>query len=344
MSLTLDGTNGITSSGGTNVLQADAVITSNLVDGAVTVPKIGATGSPDNTNFLRGDGEWATAGSPPGTLELLQEDIFTTSGTWTKATGYDADDTVMIFLVGGGGSGGAAFVTTNNGAASSGVPGGGVMYAMRYGDINGSVRFAVGAGGAAVTRSTAGAVDGNGGGITQILDSTGTVVLSNQGSAGVGGQASVSASEAAAYFASTTDFNYAYGFPNSDSAVPFSPQTRFLFTRQQGWWASSSDNVNFTATVAQLSPSIIQPGGAAARQGATNRTRYNTPPPAVITGGGAGSGTANADNATGIGCSGGGCVRQNVTAVSGAGAAGGLLVRYYRGRVSVFQAIGEGKV
>jgi hypothetical protein len=40
MSLTLDGTSGITSSGGTNVLQADAVITSNLVNGAVTEAKI----------------------------------------------------------------------------------------------------------------------------------------------------------------------------------------------------------------------------------------------------------------------------------------------------------------
>ena len=44
MSLTLDGTSGITSSGGTNVLQADAVITANLQNGAVTTAKIADLG------------------------------------------------------------------------------------------------------------------------------------------------------------------------------------------------------------------------------------------------------------------------------------------------------------
>jgi hypothetical protein len=44
MSLTLDGTSGITSSGGTNVLQADAVITANLQNGAVTTDKIANLG------------------------------------------------------------------------------------------------------------------------------------------------------------------------------------------------------------------------------------------------------------------------------------------------------------
>jgi hypothetical protein len=71
MSLTLDGTNGISASGGVNVLQDDSVVTGNLVDGAVTVPKIGATGTPDDTTFLRGDGAWATIETTPTTDQVL---------------------------------------------------------------------------------------------------------------------------------------------------------------------------------------------------------------------------------------------------------------------------------
>jgi hypothetical protein len=111
MSLTLDGTSGITSSGGTNVLQADAVITSNLVNGAVTtakiadlgvtegklaanavttakitdsnvttakiansavtIAKLSATGTPSSTTFLRGDGSWQTIETTPTTAQVL---------------------------------------------------------------------------------------------------------------------------------------------------------------------------------------------------------------------------------------------------------------------------------
>jgi hypothetical protein len=40
-----------------------AVTTSKINDGAVTIPKLSATGTPDNTKYLRGDGVWAI---PPG--------------------------------------------------------------------------------------------------------------------------------------------------------------------------------------------------------------------------------------------------------------------------------------
>jgi phage-related tail fiber protein len=69
MALTLDGTNGISASGGVNVLQDDSVVTGNLVDGGVTVPKIGATGTASSSTFLRGDGAWAVVeGTPAGTV------------------------------------------------------------------------------------------------------------------------------------------------------------------------------------------------------------------------------------------------------------------------------------
>ena len=73
----------------------------------VALADLTATGTPSASTYLRGDNSWATAGSPPSTVELLDEDTFTASGTWTRAAGYEDDDTIMIFLVGGGGSGGA---------------------------------------------------------------------------------------------------------------------------------------------------------------------------------------------------------------------------------------------
>jgi hypothetical protein len=61
MALILDGTDGITSSGGTNVLQAASVEMSNL----------NATGTPSASNFLRGDGSWQTINTTPTTTQVL---------------------------------------------------------------------------------------------------------------------------------------------------------------------------------------------------------------------------------------------------------------------------------
>jgi hypothetical protein len=110
MSLTLDGTSGITSSGGTNVLQADAVITNNLVNGAVTtakiadanvtIAKLSATGTPDATNFLRGDGSWQTISTTPTTDQVLSATAGASAGAvgtygfLASGTGYTLGATV----------------------------------------------------------------------------------------------------------------------------------------------------------------------------------------------------------------------------------------------------------
>jgi hypothetical protein len=86
MSLTLDGTNGITSSGGTNVLQADAVITSNLVDGAVTDAKIAAMATSKLT------GRVPAANAPLGSvIQVVSAQITakTTVSVATAGTFYD---------------------------------------------------------------------------------------------------------------------------------------------------------------------------------------------------------------------------------------------------------------
>lgn len=104
MALILDGTSGITSTGGSNVLQADSVTTSNLQNNAVTtakinnaavtIAKLSATGTPDATNFLRGDGSWQVISTTPTTAQVLTA----TAGASAGAVGTYA----MLQSVAGG--------------------------------------------------------------------------------------------------------------------------------------------------------------------------------------------------------------------------------------------------
>jgi hypothetical protein len=271
------------------------------------------TGSPDNTNFLRGDGEWQ---SPAGQLQLLQEDTFTTSGTWTKATGYDADDTVFMLISGGGSSGGAVRVSTGAGAATGGASGAGRFVWGRYADFPASLDLTVGAGGAAVTRTTAGASNGNSGGTTTVSSGGITVVTAGSGEVGFGGTVAVSGASTSIQGSAISALGVVAGqyFSVAEASFVADPADGF-----------GDPTAGFIRSVA----------GSAARQGATNRTKFNPVIPRTFTISGAGSGTANGQDAIGIGGGGGGCVRQDANAISGAGAAGGLLVRYYRGAAPI---------
>jgi hypothetical protein len=86
MSLILDGTQGITSSGGTNVLQG----------GAVKISNIDAANTPNDTNFLRGDGSWQPvdvsgeialfAAGEPGQPRLVGNAVSVFPGTYPVLT------------------------------------------------------------------------------------------------------------------------------------------------------------------------------------------------------------------------------------------------------------------
>lgn len=81
---------------------------------------------------------------------------FTTSGTWTKPTGYD-DDTVVMVEVWGAGGGGA-----RGSSASGGGGGGGYMCKkFRIADLASSVTVTIGAGGAAGGLNAVGSPGGN---------------------------------------------------------------------------------------------------------------------------------------------------------------------------------------
>jgi hypothetical protein len=325
------------------------------------------TGTPSSANFLRGDGAWEAVppGSTPGQLQLLREDIFTTSGTWTKASGFDPDDTVMIFLVGGGGGGGATRLssTITHGFASGGVCGSCVILNGRYGDLTStSWTLTVGAGGAAVSATTdAEEVQGNPGGDTTFTNAT--TVSSFTARQGIAGESQNGSSEvrirtfnnrfdgtrpSPVCLASFTGFSrveiditfgtqFTDNFPMADNAGP-----PFAFGGSMPA-KSTGDRVLGERFFGIPSRQVFNSGGSAARQGATNRASWNQVAPALFNHSGNGSGTANGQNATNVGGGGGGCVRPaGTTATSGAGFAGGMVVRYYRGRVSPMLLIGGG--
>ena len=82
-------------------------------DSTVSLAKLTATGTKDATTFLRGDNTFAAAG---GGFESQQ--VFTSSGTYTKPSGIN---TLKVIVVGGGAGGGGH---SNNSAAGGGGGGG----------------------------------------------------------------------------------------------------------------------------------------------------------------------------------------------------------------------------
>jgi hypothetical protein len=101
---------------------------------------------------------------------VLDSQVFTANGTWTKpTTGIRATDTVLVVAWGGGGSGGVA---TNSGGANQAIATGGggggfVHRTFRAFQLGATEPVVVGAGGTAVSRNAAGNTSGNAGGFSQ---------------------------------------------------------------------------------------------------------------------------------------------------------------------------------
>ena len=142
---------------GSNVTSLNAT---NIASGTVPTARL-ASGTADSTTFLRGDQTWAAAG---GEFTILNTQIFTSSGTWTKPAGLSATDTVIAVLIGGGASGDA--LRDSQGIGISGGSGGGVLsVAIPYSSTS-NTTVTVGAGGAARTDNNGGTVTGAPGGTT----------------------------------------------------------------------------------------------------------------------------------------------------------------------------------
>jgi len=268
-------------------------------------------------------------------LEILREDIFTTSGTWTKASGFDHDDTVMLFVIGGGASGGAFRRSTENAVATGGSHASITILVANYGSVNSSYHCVVGAGGAPTTATsvnpTRTGINGNNTVLYQGTSSSGLLIAVGaggyRGNTGIGTRAAESSGDNFIICKNLT--------LNSRVERNGGGEQDFqIFTSSGTAGATAYSDENSLRQV-----NFLGAGGV----GAFNTTFFNPPIPGIIKSlGGAGNSNGNGVAGSAPGGGGGGGVRTNADVTSGAGGGGGLIVRYYRGRVSPFQVIFTG--
>ena len=91
------------------------VTTAKLADSSVSLAKLTATGTKDATTFLRGDNTFATAGGG-----LASQQVFTSSGTWTKPSGINL---IKVYVTAGGGGGGWSGGTNYHSGGGGGAGG-----------------------------------------------------------------------------------------------------------------------------------------------------------------------------------------------------------------------------
>ncbi len=150
-----------------DITVSDAGQTFTIDNAAVTVAKISATGTANNTTFLRGDGAWAAAGS---FTPIRQAYTSTTSGISIPS---GAKKLRIICLGGGGGGGGGTLnnTTTNRSGGGGGSGGGTYLTEHHVAFLSGTITAVVGAGGTGGAGSTSLGVagtNGNGGGFSYV--------------------------------------------------------------------------------------------------------------------------------------------------------------------------------
>jgi hypothetical protein len=150
-----------------DITVSDAGQTFTIDNAAVTVAKISATGTADNTTFLRGDGAWAAAGS---FTPIRQAYTSTTSGISIPS---GAKKLRIICLGGGGGGGGGTLSVPTSGRSGGGGGSGGGTYLTEHhvAFLSGTITVVVGAGGTGGAGSTnlgVSGTNGTGGGFSYV--------------------------------------------------------------------------------------------------------------------------------------------------------------------------------
>ncbi|WP_354669046.1 glycine-rich domain-containing protein [Rhizobium sp. SSA_523] len=108
---------------------------------------------------------------PSSGAQIIDQQTFTASGTWTKPAGVLPTDTVIVDIWGGGGSGGVYYATTDRSTGGGGGGGAHNRLEVLAFELKATEPVTVGAGGASSATNNMGGANGNAGGYSEFKGS-----------------------------------------------------------------------------------------------------------------------------------------------------------------------------